>query len=230
MDPALPWEALEPEHVRAFWRRMAARYIETRGREFGMRAAEGVVDTLYGVAGWLREEHHIPPDAARPQEYWRKRLKDEWAQRTRKHRSKPHRPRHTPDEYRRIFAALNDARVDPRMRLAIELAGECRTGQVLRRTRTMLTLTEMDSAEYAALRAGSLGQVVIPGAGKKHGRSWSSRPSSAARSTTHYVATLPTTRQLGVQVRLLTTTGFPARASDRWMRQADGGRGASVTA
>lgn len=134
-----------------------------------MRAAEGVVDALYSVAAWLREEHHIPPDAARPPEYWRKRLKDEWTQRTGKHRSKPRRPRHTPDEYRRIFATVSDPRVDPRMRLAIELAAECRTGQVLRCTRTMLTLTEVDSTEYAALPAGSLGQVVIPGAGKKHG-------------------------------------------------------------
>jgi hypothetical protein len=51
-----------------------------------------------------------------------------------------------------VVDALNDARVDPRMRLAIELAAECRTGQVLRRTRTMLTLTEMDSAESSRRR------------------------------------------------------------------------------
>ena len=40
-------------------------------------------------------------------------LKEEWAQRTGKRRSRPHRPRHTVDEYRRIFAAIDDPRVDP---------------------------------------------------------------------------------------------------------------------
>jgi hypothetical protein len=64
---------------------------------------------------------------------------------------------------------LADPRVDPRIRLAIELAAECRTGQVLRCTRRMLTLTDARPSEYDGLVAGSLGQVVIPGAGKKHG-------------------------------------------------------------
>jgi hypothetical protein len=48
-------------------------------------------------------------------------------QRTERRRSRPHRPRHTVEECRRIFAAIIDPRVDPRIRLAIE----CRTGQVL---------------------------------------------------------------------------------------------------
>src|SRR6185437_16089205 len=62
-----------------------------------------------------------------------------------------------------------DPRVDPRIRLAIELAAECRTGQVLRCTRRMLTLSEVDPSKYEILPAGALGQVVIPGSGKKHG-------------------------------------------------------------
>jgi hypothetical protein len=107
-----------------------------------------MIDALYSVAAWLREEQLIPPDAARPPVQWRKALKDEWGQRTGKRGARPHRPRHSKEEYRRIFAAINDPRVDPRIRLAIELAAECRTGQVLRCTRTMLVLPDIPAAAY----------------------------------------------------------------------------------
>jgi hypothetical protein len=73
------------------------------------------------------------------------------------------------DEYRRIFGAMNDPRVDPRIRLAIELAAECGTGQVLRCTRRMLVLPDVPPNEYESAPPGSLGQIEIPGAGKKHG-------------------------------------------------------------
>ncbi len=55
------------------------------------------------------------------------------------------------------------------MRLAIELAPECRTGQVLRCTRRMLTLTAIAAIDHEQQPAGSLGEIAIPGAGKKHG-------------------------------------------------------------
>ena len=96
-------------------------------------------------------------------------MKEEWAQRTGKRRSRPYRPRHTKDEYRRIFAAINDSRVDPRIRLATELAAECRTGQVLQCTRRALALPDDVPNDYDAAPPGSLGQIDIPGAGKKHG-------------------------------------------------------------
>jgi hypothetical protein len=169
IDPSLPWTALEAKHTRAMWRTMAARYLETERQEFGPRAAEGIIDALYSVASWLREEGHIPPNAAQPAQHWRTRLKEEWAQRTGERRTRPNRPRHSEEEYRRIFAALSDPRVDPRIRLAIELAAECRTGQVLRCTRTMLTLTDVGLTEYESAPPGALGQIEIPGAGKKHG-------------------------------------------------------------
>ncbi len=169
LDPSLGWSALEPKDIRSLWRTMADRYTQTGGKEFGVRAAEQMVDAIYSVAAWLREEHQIPSDAARPPKHWRKKLKEEWAQRTGVRRVRPNRPRHAAAEYRRIFAALSDSRADPRIRLAIELAAECRTGQALRCTRTMLTLTDVDSSAYATTPPGQLGQVVIPGAGKKHG-------------------------------------------------------------
>ena len=169
IDPSLRWTDLTPSDVRALWRKMADRFVVAGGREFGVRAAEGVIDALYSVAAWLRDEQRIPSDAARPPDQWRKALKEEWAQRTGQRRVRPYRPRHTEGEYRKIFAASADPRVDPRIRLAIELAAECRTGQVLRCTRAMLALPNVDPATYDTLPAGSLGQIEIPGAGKKHG-------------------------------------------------------------
>ena len=169
INPDITWRDLQVRDIRALWRTMADRYVRTNGREFGIRVAEQLVDAIYSVASWLREESHIAPDAARPPDGWRKRLREEWAQRTDEQPHRPHRPRHTVEEFRRIFAALNDPRVDPRIRLAIELAAECRTGQVLRCTRRMLTLTEVDPSKYEKMPAGALGQVVIPGSGKKHG-------------------------------------------------------------
>jgi len=41
-----------------------------------------VVDAIFSVAAWLREEHLIAADAARAPAQWRKALKEEWAQRT----------------------------------------------------------------------------------------------------------------------------------------------------
>ena len=169
IDPSLPWTEFVPAEARALWRKLADRHAASRGAELGVRAAEGIVDAIYSVAAWLHEEHLIPADAARPPAQWRKSLKEEWAQRTGKRRTRPHRPRHTVEEYRRIFAAITDPRVDPRIRLAIELAAECRTGQVLRCTRRMLVLPEDAPNDFESALPGSLGQIEIPGAGKKHG-------------------------------------------------------------
>jgi hypothetical protein len=169
INPDLAWGALQLRDIRSLWRTMADRYVQSEGEEFGLRVAEQIVDAVFSVASWLREENRIPSDAARPPDRWRKRLKEEWELRTGEQLRKPHRPRHTEEEFRQIFAAISDSRVDPRIRLAIEIAAECRTGQVLRCTRRMLTLTEVESSTYETQAAGSLGQVVIPGAGKKHG-------------------------------------------------------------
>jgi len=167
--PDLTWAGLQLRDVRSLWRTMADRYVASEGDEFGLRVTERLVDAIFSVASWLREENRIPADASRPPERWRKRLKEEWELRTGEQLRKPFRPRHTPEEFRRIFAALSDPRVDPRIRLAIEIAAECRTGQVLRCTRRMLTVTEVDPTKYESASAGSLGQITIPGAGKKHG-------------------------------------------------------------
>jgi len=133
------------------------------------RVRTGTRDRAGNVSVWSREEQHVPEDAARTPAQWRKSLKQEWAQRSGKRRARPHRPRHSVEEYRRIFAAINDQRVDPRTRLAIEVAAECRTGRVLRCTRRMLVLSDAVPNDHETAPTGSLGQIEISGAGKKHG-------------------------------------------------------------
>lgn len=65
LDAQLPWTALTPAEARALWRRMADRHLASNGEEFGVRAAEGVIDAIYSVSARLREEHLIAPDTAR---------------------------------------------------------------------------------------------------------------------------------------------------------------------
>src|SRR5688572_20489891 len=110
LDAKLTCDPFVPPEARARWRRMADRHVASKDREFGVRAAERVVDAI-----------------------------------------------------------SNDARVDPRIRLAVELAEECRTGQVLRCTRRMLLLPESAPNDYESAPLGSLGQIEMAGAGKKHG-------------------------------------------------------------
>lgn len=124
LDRDLSWIAFVPAEARALWRRMADRHVASKGREFGVRAAEGVVDAI-----------------------------------------------------------SNDPRVDPRIRLAVELAAECRTGQVLRCTRWMLPLLESAPNDYESAPLGSLGQIEIAGAGEeaRRGRSPHARAPACRR-------------------------------------------------
>jgi hypothetical protein len=119
-----------------------------------------------GTVGGARA---VAQDGRPPHGDARRRGRHQGRRGTGKRRSRPYRPRRTKDECRRIFAAINDPRVDPRICLAIELAAECRTGQVLQCTRRALTLPGDTPNDYNAAPPSSLGQIEIPGAGKKHG-------------------------------------------------------------
>jgi hypothetical protein len=229
LDPSLAWTEFVPAEARALWRKMADRHAASRGAEFGVRAAEGMVDAIYSVAAWLRE-HRIPADAARPPAQWRKSLKEEWAQRTGKRRSRPHRPRHTVEEYRRIFAATTDPRIDPRIRLAIELAAECRTGQVLRCTRRMLVLPGNVPNDFESAPPGSLGQIEIPGAGKKHGEVVVFTPEQRRAVDDALGGTSRTTKPRGAPARSRTTICSPARRCGCSTRAVGGGPGRSEPA
>jgi hypothetical protein len=169
IEPSLTWVELQVRHVRVLWRSLADAYRRSGGKRYGPRVAEQMVDAIYTVASWLREEQRIPTNAALHPPGWRKRLYAEWAERTGEPLQEPARPRHSPEEYRRIFAVLRDPRVDPRIATAIETAAECRTGQVLECWRSMVDLPEIDPATYETAPLGTLGQITIPGAGRKLG-------------------------------------------------------------
>jgi hypothetical protein len=168
IDPETTWNDFGVSAIRAMRREMAARYLASGGKEFGMRKAEVFIDAIYTVASFLREQGEIGSTIAIPVDNWRENLRLEWSEETGQRRRKS-QPRHTPAEYRKIFAALNDPRVDPRIATAIEWAGELRTGQVLVCTRSLLELPDVDPALYDAMPAGSLGSIDVPGKGKKSG-------------------------------------------------------------
>ena len=170
VDPRQPWEALTAGTAQTLWRTIANRHLASDRRDYGPRAAEQLVDALYTVAAWLRQAGKIAPTAALPREGWRSRLKDDWAEITDVARPEtPERPRHTSDEYRRLLKASWDPSVDPRCRLLVQLALECRLGQALRCRRRMLTLPGIPPEQYDTAEAGTLGSLRIPGSRKKRG-------------------------------------------------------------
>ncbi|MEX2584350.1 MAG: hypothetical protein WD766_13860, partial [Gemmatimonadota bacterium] len=77
-------------------------------------------------------EQFIPAWAALPRRGWKTKLKEEWFALTGR-RVEPNRPRHSPEEVSRIFAALPEG--DPRLRLLLELAAELRVGQAVKARR-----------------------------------------------------------------------------------------------
>ena len=169
IDPETSWEAFDAQALRKLRREMAKRYLASNGDQYGMRIAEVLIDAIYTVATFLRQDGKIPLTVGIRPDKWRQQLRAAWTEETGQRRKKGSQPRHTPTEYRKIFPALADERADPRIRLAIELAAELRTGQVLTCTRATLTLPDIDPTLYDSMPAGTLGSIEIIGAGKKRG-------------------------------------------------------------
>lgn len=158
------WVDVSPADARKVWRTLANRYVHAPDQRTatGPRQTEVTLDALYSVANWLRDEGHIPSTACLPTKQWRAKLKAEWEHITGE-QAKPQRPRHTPDELRRLFEHMHDAAVDPRFALAFDLGGEQRIGQVLRSRRSDLELPPYD----AAAGVGALGLLRVRGNDKK---------------------------------------------------------------
>lgn len=97
---------------------------------------------------------------------WRADLFKDWMRITGV-KVKINRPRHSPDEMRRLFASLHDPRIDPRFGLAFDLGGEQRVGQVLRCLRSDLDLTIVALDAITTSPAGKLGVLHVTGDGKK---------------------------------------------------------------
>ncbi len=104
LDPNLTWSDLRFNHIVPLWRRMASIH-QTAPERFGPRRAEVVVDALYAVASWLRKREHIASNAAVPVDGWRKELREEWVDIT-KRPVKVKRPRHSVDEAHAILVSL----------------------------------------------------------------------------------------------------------------------------
>lgn len=134
--------------------------LANRLADGGFRSTEMSVIAMVRVARWLEDEQRVVVGATRPPSEWRKALKRDWEAFVPAKFQVPNRrlPAPTPsgqapaviagdrmDEarYTEVEAGrlLNTmVRADPRLRLAFELGGEGRLGQVTRSTRSHLRL------------------------------------------------------------------------------------------
>ncbi len=151
------WDGLNYSSVREIWIRLAHRYVETG--KGGPSWTEHCVAVFLQVSHWLAVED-LTGRVVRVKKTWREQMRREWEQIT-STRINRKAPRHTEEEIAKIFAALADDRVDPRIALAVELGAEARLGQVRRLTRADVNL--------ASVGAFSLGDFVVHGSGKKLG-------------------------------------------------------------
>ena len=159
-SPATPWAALTPRVFSEYRRELARSALKKGGA--GLRRAEIIIDAFYSVGSWLRKNELLPRDVGHAPEGWRGELQNDWAQITGRVNG-PARPRHTPDEVRLLFAALNNPRVDPRMALLMELVAEQRMGQGLRAMRSDLEVPTVG----ADAPMGRHGRLRLRGAGRK---------------------------------------------------------------
>lgn len=183
LDPQLTFDELTSQHFCELWRELAYRYqqeredIEVARREAldagsehggptravgGRVATERAVIALVRVARWLNDGGHVTSGAIRPPLNWKKALVTDWMQITGESpRDDEEQPRYTLEELGRLHLSLPKS--DPRLQLAVELAGEARLGPVVGRSRR----SDMNLRDGAG--ALGLGQLRVRGAGTKPG-------------------------------------------------------------
>lgn len=115
LGPNITWAAaLDSTRVRGIWRTLARKYANRAGkkRACGARQTEVTVDALYTIADWLEEQKHLPENSVKRINYWREKLKEDWKYLTGEDasRSDEDMPRHSEDEMRKLFGALDDPR------------------------------------------------------------------------------------------------------------------------
>jgi hypothetical protein len=157
---SLPWAALGPDAAERIWRALAAGSRAGTGRS----GAEQAVRLLLAAAAWLRLRGLIPAAAGpTPVPRWRHRLALEWQQLTGRAASAPTRPRYSLDEARALLRAAERPATDPRLRLALLLAGpELRLAQFVQHVRR----SDLDLSLGSGL---GFGVVELRGRGTKGG-------------------------------------------------------------
>lgn len=106
--------ALESASVRRVWRTLAREYAKRgdKRRACGARQTEVTVSALYSIASWLEEEKHLPENTVQRIKCWHEKLKEDWKLLTGEEAERPDEdmPRHSEEEMRKLFAALDDPR------------------------------------------------------------------------------------------------------------------------
>lgn len=170
-----PMSDIQREDIVRIWRTLATEYTraDAKSTRCGVRQTEVTVDALFSAANWLRSSGKIGATDCLLIPEWRSMMKREWQQKTGE-LVQPKTPRHSEEEMLGLFANLYSDEVDPRFSLAFDLGGEQRIGQVLRATRTQLSLPPIDKSvprpttgEEVRKAVGKLGSLRFDGAGKK---------------------------------------------------------------
>lgn len=143
------WATIGKPH---YLRLMRTRVDELRARGLSaMRGAEVTMQRIHAIAAWLRDNDHIPADAAVPSSKWHADLVKYVEESHGGRAPASANPRHTLEEMRALIVRAWD--VDPRFGLLMAIGAEQRLGQVARCRRSDLNLEHRT--------------VKVPGRGKK---------------------------------------------------------------
>jgi hypothetical protein len=161
---------LRHDDYRRIWRKLIAEYVH-HPKQKGHRTAEMVLGTLRTLMRWLAEKEYVDHGTGEPDPKWQDQLAADWEHATQARVPTPTAGiRYEPGEVANILQALPDA--DPRIRIAIHVAGRHRVGQFAART-TRKDILSHDGREIGRkeILDGSkrIGAVRIHGSGKKRG-------------------------------------------------------------
>jgi hypothetical protein len=168
----LLWEHVRHRHYRKLWRDLAHEYAKTD--TYGLRQSEVIVGVLQSAARWLQGEGLLEPGLALPAPNWKQVMAQEWVEISGAPVPEVSAPRYTEAESVKLWAAIADQRVDPRLGLAFDIGAELRLGQVPRSRRSDV---ETDESGFPI-------SVRVHGSGKKLGELVVLTPEQAA--TLHY--------------------------------------------
>jgi hypothetical protein len=184
------WAESNYSTVREIWIRLAQRYAE---RGMGSPSwTERCVRIFLQVNLWLQLEDLIDRGIT-VKKTWREQMQRDWEQVT-SFRTDCNARRHSVKETAKIFAALSDDRVDPRIALAVELAVEALPHQVRRLMRA--------DVDLGSVGTFSLGRMVVHNSRNKRRVLYDLTPSQRAavdRALNGYLRDLEWQYQAGLR-------------------------------